>query len=158
MTEKKRRQAELLSRGLFVVYMLVLIYFLFFAEGMGRTEASAAYRYNLTLFKEISRFWRKRAVVGYAASFINIAGNVLCFVPFGLFLPGVSRRFFRNGFIVILSGLCLSLVVETIQLLTRIGSFDVDDLFLNTIGVVTGYLAGRILVRLGRHYNEKKTI
>ncbi len=34
----------------------------------------------------------------------------------------------------------LSLGVEVFQLLTRVGSFDVDDLLLNTIGGILGYV------------------
>jgi len=33
-----------------------------------------------------------------------------------------------------------SLLVETIQLVSKVGSFDVDDLLLNTIGGAIGYL------------------
>ena len=31
-----------------------------------------------------------------------------------------------------------SLIVETVQLITRTGSFDVDDIFLNTLGGIVG--------------------
>ena len=34
----------------------------------------------------------------------------------------------------------LSLLVETIQLVTKVGSFDVDDLLMNTLGALLGYL------------------
>ena len=37
--------------------------------------------------------------------------------------------------------MALSLGVETIQLFTRVGSFDVDDILLNTIGGVLGYFS-----------------
>ncbi|MBF1256912.1 MAG: VanZ family protein, partial [Stomatobaculum longum] len=41
--------------------------------------------------------------------------------------------------------------IETAQLLTRLGSFDVDDIFLNTIGVVMGYFIFRLFLwRLNR--------
>lgn len=34
----------------------------------------------------------------------------------------------------------LSCIVEVIQLTTNVGSFDVDDIILNTVGVVLGYI------------------
>ena len=37
----------------------------------------------------------------------------------------------------------LSLLVELLQLVFKVGSFDVDDLFLNTIGGLLGYLVYR---------------
>lgn len=33
-----------------------------------------------------------------------------------------------------------SLLVETIQLVSKVGSFDVDDLMLNTLGGILGYV------------------
>jgi glycopeptide antibiotics resistance protein len=35
--------------------------------------------------------------------------------------------------------------VEVTQLVTRVGSFDVDDLLLNTIGGILGYLIYKIV-------------
>ena len=73
-------------------------------------------------------------------SFLNLAGNVIGFLPFGFFLPILSRRL-RNGVLVTMSGFGLSLLVESIQLIFKVGCFDVDDLILNTLGVLFGYLS-----------------
>lgn len=53
-------------------------------------------------------------------------------------LPVINRRM-RNGFFIILSGFSISLTVEVIQLITRAGCFDVDDMILNTLGAALGY-------------------
>ena len=45
---------------LFIAYLLLLSYFLFFSEAMGRVGTEAQYRYNLTLFREIKRFYKYR--------------------------------------------------------------------------------------------------
>ncbi len=50
----------------------------------------------------------------------------------------INRRM-RNGFFIILSGFSISLTVEVIQLITRVGCFDVDDMILNTLGAALGY-------------------
>ena len=55
-----------------------------------------------------------------------------------LVLPVINRRM-RNGFFIILSGFSISLTVEVIQLITRAGCFDVDDMILNTLGAALGY-------------------
>ena len=65
-------------------------------------------------------------------------GNVLGFMPYGFVLPVINRRM-RNGFFIILSGFSISLTVEVIQLITRAGCFDVDDMILNTLGAALGY-------------------
>ncbi len=46
----------------------------------------------------------------------------------------------RSGFFIILSGFSLSLVVEVIQLITKVGCFDVDDMILNTAWGSIGYV------------------
>lgn len=123
---------------LFLFYLACLSYFLFFSEALGRTGAEE-YHYNLDLFKEILRFWNYREQVGLQAFFLNTAGNVAAFVPFGFFLPVVLGR--RCGFpVALLAGCQFSLAVEMTQFCTRTGSFDVDDIFLNTLGAGIGYL------------------
>lgn len=68
----------------------------------------------------------------------------MVFVPFGMFLPRLFRRC-KNVLFVTLLSLELSLIVEVIQLVSRVGSFDVDDLLLNTIGGMLGYLIYKLV-------------
>ena len=89
-------------------------------------------------FREIRRFWTWREELGFAAVFTNLAGNVLCFLPFGAILPVFSQRT-RNLWTIALLSFEFSLAVECIQLVTMTGSFDVDDLVLNTLGGVLGF-------------------
>ena len=77
---------------LFAVYLLSLAYFLFFAEATGRTFGERTYQYNLIPFHEIRRFLIYRRQLGFAAVALNLVGNVLAFVPFGLFLPLLVKR------------------------------------------------------------------
>lgn len=133
---------------LFVLYLLALIYFMFFAESFGRTaDPQSEYAYNLELFKEIRRFYVYRKQLGFEAVFLNLAGNVIGFMPFGFFFPVVSRRG-RKWYNALLLGFSLSLCIETIQLIFKVGSFDVDDLFLNTMGGISGFLIYRIVQRI----------
>ena len=139
-----------------MIYIGLLIYFLFLSEEYGRTSFDQRiYRYNLTPFQEIKRFWTYRHRVGFWVSFLNLAGNVIGFLPFGFFLPILSRRL-RNGVLVTMSGFGLSLLVESIQLIFKVGCFDVDDLILNTLGVLFGYLFFWICNGIRRMIYEKK--
>jgi glycopeptide antibiotics resistance protein len=140
---KKDARTTRLVRLLFLVYMLLLLYFLFFSEEMGRLEAGSEYRYNLVLFREIRRFYRHREVVGFKWFFMNVFGNVIAFMPFGMLMPRLARR--QNWFFITLMALELSFVVEVLQLVFRLGCFDVDDLFLNTLGGFLGYLVYYVL-------------
>jgi len=133
---KKRIFAVLL----FLLYFAVLFYFLFFSEEMGRTYEEREYHYNLIPFLEINRFLMYYEVLGFKAVLLNIVGNIAAFMPFGFFLPFFSNRcrYFLNTVFYTFE---LSLFVELIQLVTKVGSFDVDDLLLNTIGGALGFLA-----------------
>ena len=126
---------------LLVLYLVLLTYFLFFAEAMGRTpDTRTTFSYNLTLFNEIRRFLVYSDILGYKAVLLNIAGNVVAFMPFGFILPEVWDQLNR-WYTITLMGFLFSLCIELIQLIGRVGSFDVDDLLLNTIGAFVGYVA-----------------
>ena len=94
---------------------------------------------NLVPFHEIRRFVHAREKLGGAAVFLNLNGNILGFVPFGFFLPLISKRF-RYGFVVALLGFLTSTLIEILQMLTKAGVCDIDDVILNTAGAVIGYI------------------
>ena len=137
MKAKNRKRVRMLGKILFIFYIGFLLYFLIFSDWYGRTGGMNEYHYNLVLFKEIKRFWIYREQLGWV-SFANLFGNVLIFMPFGFFMPMASR--YRSFFLTLFYSFGLSLLVETFQLFTKVGSFDVDDLLLNTIGGVIGYI------------------
>ena len=73
----------------------------------------------------------------------NIVGNVLLFIPLGMFLPFMIRKMNSIGGIA-LSGFALSYFIESVQLVSRIfGNYrtvDIDDIILNTAGAVIGFI------------------
>ncbi len=127
-----------MGTAVFILYLIALVYFLFFAEQYGRTQGSDELRMNLQPFREIARFWNYRDILGSKAVALNLLGNVIGFMPFGLVLP-VMHRSFRSFFRAVLLTATFSVAVELLQLLTRTGSMDVDDLILNTLGGILGY-------------------
>lgn len=155
MRNKKEEHRLVLAWTLFIVYMVFLMYFLFFAEIMGRTYIDRDYHYNLTPFREIRRFIVYRRTLGWFAVLSNLLGNVLAFVPFGMILPMLTPKC-RNFFHIVLLGGDFSLFVETIQLISKVGSFDVDDLILNTLGAALGYLAYRLIRRYFRRKHDDR--
>lgn len=70
--------------------------------------------------------------------------NILLFIPLGLLLPLVSRRFYR-GRNIFICGSLFSLLIESLQILCRVGIFEVDDLLFNTLGAVIGWLLFRMV-------------
>ena len=137
--QKHKKGYRMAAWLLFGLYLILMVYFLFFAESMGRTSMGQEYHYNLMPLKEIRRYITYYDVIGPFTVFLNLAGNILAFVPFGLFFPLLSRKN-RGFFKVTLISFEVSLLVELIQLVTRVGSCDVDDMILNTTGAAFGYI------------------
>ena len=75
--------------------------------------------------------------VGMAEAPLDTVLNVLLFLPLGLMLPLLWKRF-RDGRLAVLYGFTLSLAVEAAQLFS--GTTDIDDLLTNTLGTFLGYL------------------
>lgn len=84
---------------------------------------------------ELHLFWSYRAhsVTLLKEDFLNL----FLLLPVGVLLPVAGVRRFRW---VILFGFCATLCVETLQLLTQTGLFELDDIFHNTLGVAIGWL------------------
>ena len=81
-------------------------------------------------------------------SVINILGNFALFMPYGLCIPLLSKKC-RHFQMFLLLSVVLLLSIETIQVLSLRGSFDVDDIILNLFGATIGFLiAGRARLRL----------
>ena len=83
----------------------------------------------------------------------NFAGNICLFVPVGFLLPEISKRFrdVRNALAVCLA---ISAFIEIIQFFTG-RSMDVDDIILNSLGAVGGWLFWRLVYhcrRAGRKF------
>lgn len=77
----------------------------------------------------------------------NLLGNIIPFVPFGFLLP-IAYRKFTSVIKVLSTGLVSILLIEIFQFFTKLGSFDVDDIILNIIGIICGYLMFLVIKRI----------
>lgn len=136
--KKKREWIRRLSWLVFIIYLAGMAYFLFFSEGLHR-GGSGEYRYNLVLFQEIKRALYCLENGNRSYFFLNVVMNIAAFAPFGFFLPIISgkNKKFLNVFLLSLE---LTLTIEMLQLLFRVGIFDVDDIVMNTLGGILGYV------------------
>ena len=144
MKTKNKKTIKNIFKTIFLLYIVVLTYFLFFSERYGRVATQTEYRYNLVLFKEMKRFITYREEIGLESFLVNIFGNICAFVPFGFMLALINENY-RKLISVTVITFIFSLTVELLQLISRVGIFDVDDLFLNTIGGILGYLVFKVL-------------
>lgn len=95
---------------------------------------SGAWGVNLVPFRTIKNYIKYS---GFLHTMINIMGNVIIFVPFGILLPEIFSKT-RNILKILVITFFTSFFVEFIQFF--IGrSVDIDDLMLNVLGSVIGY-------------------
>jgi len=96
------------------------------------TELNHGGSYNLVPFTEMFRY-----KIGSDLFYFNVIGNIAVFVPFGYFISSYIKP--KRILPILLVSVISSTTVEFVQLC--IGrSFDVDDILLNIVGCVAGYL------------------
>jgi glycopeptide antibiotics resistance protein len=93
--------------------------------------------------------------LGLESFVVNILGNVLAFAPFGFMLPLLEKKY-RRFFYISFVSLIFSFAVELVQMLLKVGIFDVDDILLNTAGGILGYLFFRICNRMFSSSSRKR--
>lgn len=97
---------------------------------------------NFTPLKSISQSVQNLS----SHDLINLVGNIIVFVPYGCLLPIYRnhRVSFAGAFI---GAFGLSLCLECLQVVLSMGTFDVDDLLLNTLGGLLGCAAYRLVAK-----------
>lgn len=93
---------------------------------------------NFIPFKSIYNSINNTDTVEYKLQ--NLLGNIIGFMPIGILMPLLFPPVKSLRLVLYISFLT-SLLFETIQLVFVLGTFDVDDLMLNSFGGVLGYLA-----------------
>lgn len=96
---------------------------------------------NYIPFRTMLWYFSGRPTWGVAVR--NIIGNILLFFPVGFFCVAFFRR--TAWYSVFVVAFLLSISFETIQGATGSGIVDVDDLILNVLGAIIGYLALKII-------------
>ncbi|TDQ40358.1 VanZ family protein [Aureibacillus halotolerans] len=79
---------------------------------------------------------------------LNLFGNIVIFIPFGVFLGTLMKSKILQFLRVFILSFGLSLSLESAQLFFSMGTFDVDDLILNTVGGLIGFVFYVLISRL----------
>ncbi len=90
---------------------------------------------NLVPFRSISAYLTGRR--GLLTGAINLVGNIILLLPAGFLVPLVCRGMSRTKSLFLAFG--AGLAIEGMQVLFRVGIFDVDDVLLNALGVMIGF-------------------
>lgn len=77
---------------------------------------------------------------------VNIIGNILVFIPYGWM--GILHKRLNNLPLLFFIFISWISMIELAQLYTARGTADIDDVFLNTSGMLIGYLILKIVTKL----------
>ena len=134
--DKDRRHTKhLIGCLVYACYLFALLEI----TGAGTVYDIARYGVNPRLINLIPFSDRDLDVVGYAL-------NVVLFLPLGILLPLLWTEFGSLKAAAI-SGALTSLVIELSQLINSRVT-DIDDLILNTLGAILGFVAFKLIARI----------
>ncbi|MDB2148222.1 VanZ family protein, partial [Enterocloster clostridioformis] len=123
-----------------IMYAAALLYVTIFSRKM-----------SVNVHIELSVFWEyRRALTGDKEWAIQIINNIVLFVPLGILYKEISdimgmKTSWKSSMIL---GFFVSGIIELIQLSFRVGLFEYDDIFNNSIGMMSGYIFCRLIRKM----------
>lgn len=127
-----------------ILYLCFMLYILCLFQLVTADDINATGGNNFRLFSEIFRY-----EFGGRLFFKNIIGNILLFIPYGFFASYYVD--IKNPFKALILVTVASVSIELTQL--SIGRvFDVDDILLNVIGGMLGYVFYLVLSKIGNKF------
>lgn len=119
--------------SIFVISYIVFVVSILFS----RNSLGNFYKDNFIPFKTIYWFLTSKTDLIFKVS--NLLGNIVLFIPFGAILYYCLHKLVKH---IYLFFICFLLVtsLEFFQTKYEVGSFDIDDIILNSMGVILGIL------------------
>ena len=150
----------------FFIYLLVLVQIILVKRPrffLYRMEDTLFYRHYTSYIGLYANYHPLRTIrhllfedFHFMTALVNIGGNILLFIPLGIFLP----MYFKappKMLKTIVTCFLLSTFFEVFQLITICGFFDVDDILLNTMGGAAGFYVYRLFMNHSS-YSQKKLL
>ncbi|MEG0357446.1 MAG: VanZ family protein [Christensenellaceae bacterium] len=122
--------------GLYILFLLSEIVFKYIAPWELGSVSPVGRSLNLIPFNEIL----------HSTNSLNIYGNILAFLPMGIFLQTLlkNKAIYKSLLII----LAVSCIFELFQYIFGIGASDIDDVILNCFGGLLGILSYKLLFLL----------
>lgn len=141
LKKKRTTLGRELGLGLFVFYVFLLFALTVFRDGYFIWQFKFYFHRSLSQINIIPLVETFKLAKGQSIiDFIyNLYGNIMWFVPMGIFIPALSERHL-NFWKVVLIGALISTSIETLQFILNTGVTDIDDVIFNTLGAAVGYL------------------
>ncbi|MCC0693232.1 VanZ family protein [Clostridioides sp. ZZV14-6387] len=121
-----------------VVIHLVWVYIFLLYIYLALSKAGIGSIWHIGRYREIIRFNEINLIPFSSVGALTYILNIIMFMPLGFLLPLIWKEF-RNIINVSITGLGFSLSIEFCQLF-NLRTTDIDDLMMNTLGAILGYL------------------
>lgn len=138
ITAKYAKEKIIVYKEIKSLIYIIYIFALFF---LVTTTDFESFSNNFIPFREMTRY-----EVTSVLFLRNVIGNIALFIPFGFLITDTVYEKAKkcNIFITTLIGFITSLTTELIQM--NIGrSFDIDDIILNILGTILGWMIYHVL-------------
>lgn len=135
---------KIICLGLFAAYMYTLLQQTYFSRPPGSRN---------TVSLILGETWQ-----GSVRSEAYVIENILMMIPFGVLLPIILKPA-ENVLCCISLGFFFSISLEYAQFLSQRGHMQIDDVVMNVIGTVIGYLffiSVKLFQRFNLYFKEKK--
>lgn len=134
--------------GAYTILVLMVLVFKIPANMDIFNENRARFDMQLIPFKTIIEYVSQ--VHSFTDWFIkNLVCNIVMFMPYGLLIPYIIKP--KKSFLKIcIIGTIFSGLIEIIQYIFAIGKFDIDDIILNLLGTMLGYVLYMIIEKIRR--------
>lgn len=135
----------------FSIYVYVLIYITLGNRELGSRD-DARWIPFLNIFLENGEL----NIFGFVLMILNI----ILFIPYGFLLTLIQIKIktLHRFFLVFTESLLLSILIEVVQRITKLGYFEVEDIICNTFGGVIGYFMASTLIFFYHLHQEKTRI
>ncbi|HCD46020.1 MAG TPA: teicoplanin resistance protein VanZ [Lachnoclostridium sp.] len=137
------------------IFYVFLMLDLFFRINVISSSSEILRSYNLIPFKTIWDYTSGNIYVSKSLVRHNILGNIVVFIPYGLYLQVLLKnKVFGKSLLIVFT---TSISIEIIQFVFGLGAADIDDVILNVCGGITGIIGYKVLLKLFREVSRTKT-
>lgn len=135
---KDLNSSDNLTLVLFIIYLIVLFWILLFKLGV-------KFAYMETRIVNLIPF-RDFFLSNYRVNKVETILNIIIFIPFGVYISVLAKKWawsYKLFFFFL-----ISLMLEVLQYIFRIGAFDITDVITNVFGGVIGLLIFKAIEKL----------
>jgi len=132
-----------------VLYLALILRLIVFKYPPGITFSTA--NANLIPFKTILGYLSGEPTWKIATR--NLLGNIIVLTPLGFLLTVLCQKIKYSK--ILLIGMAAGVILELLQVIFKSGILDIDDIILNSLGVVIGYLLFAFTYEVFKKYYKK---